>query len=246
MKNRRIFTTVCMALGLLSCNAQDSCFEDSITWGIISAPQVEQFVGMANRGHSVAQYYVGRCYFNGYHLPKDKYKAVEFWSKAAEKEQSEALYYMGHCYKYGFGVEKNEARSDEMFKKAVKWLEQETDKDIYAAYYLALCYSYGFGVPVDHPKSFDFFEKAAEKGNSQALVELGLAHLHGNNVNKDAKKAVEYFNKAAEMGIPYLGTVRQGIAIKEAAALQRSLYQHAPRSKPAADYMDIYQYMTNA
>lgn len=53
-------------------------------------------------------------------------------------------------------------------------------------------------------------------------------------------------NKAAEMGIPYLGTVRQGIAIKEAAALQRSLYQHAPRSKPAADYMDIYQYMTNA
>ena len=34
------------------------------------------------------------------------------------------------------------------------------------------------------------------------------------------------------------------IAIKEAAAMQQSIYQYAPRSKPAADYMDVLQYMT--
>jgi chromosome partitioning protein len=46
--------------------------------------------------------------------------------------------------------------------------------------------------------------------------------------------------KAAEMGAPYLGTIRAGIAVREAAALQRSLFEYAPRSNPAADYMALF------
>lgn len=51
-------------------------------------------------------------------------------------------------------------------------------------------------------------------------------------------------NSAAKMGVPYLGTIRGAVAIKEAAALQKSLYQYAPKSKPAADYMDVFNYIT--
>lgn len=47
-------------------------------------------------------------------------------------------------------------------------------------------------------------------------------------------------DKAEAMGIPCLGTIRSGIAIKEAAALQQSLFDYAPKSKPAADYMALY------
>lgn len=47
--------------------------------------------------------------------------------------------------------------------------------------------------------------------------------------------------QAQNMGIPFLGAIRSGIAIKEAAALQQSLYQYAPKSKPAADYMAIFE-----
>ena len=46
--------------------------------------------------------------------------------------------------------------------------------------------------------------------------------------------------KAAEMGAPYLGTIRAGIAVKEAAALQKSLFDYAPKSNPAADYMALF------
>ena len=53
-------------------------------------------------------------------------------------------------------------------------------------------------------------------------------------------------NKAQEMGVPYLGTIRAGIAVKEAAAMQQSLYKYAPRSKPAADYMDVFHYLTHS
>lgn len=39
--------------------------------------------------------------------------------------------------------------------------------------------------------------------------------------------------------VPILGKVRKAVAIEEAAALQLSLYDHAPKSKPAIDYMEI-------
>lgn len=48
-------------------------------------------------------------------------------------------------------------------------------------------------------------------------------------------------DKAAEMGVPCLGSVRGAAVIKEAAALQQSLYDYAPKSKPAADYMAIFE-----
>lgn len=49
---------------------------------------------------------------------------------------------------------------------------------------------------------------------------------------------------AAALHIPFLGTVRKAVAMQEAAALQASLYDYAPKSKPAADYMTIYEELT--
>lgn len=45
--------------------------------------------------------------------------------------------------------------------------------------------------------------------------------------------------KAAEMDIPILGAIREGVAIREAQALQQSLYAYAPKAKPASDYLEI-------
>lgn len=47
-------------------------------------------------------------------------------------------------------------------------------------------------------------------------------------------------DNAAALGVPCLGTIRAGVAIKEAAALQKSLFDYAGKSKPAADYMALY------
>ena len=46
---------------------------------------------------------------------------------------------------------------------------------------------------------------------------------------------------AAALGIPYLGAIREGVAIREAQALQQNLFLYAPKSKPARDYMNIYK-----
>ena len=46
--------------------------------------------------------------------------------------------------------------------------------------------------------------------------------------------------KAAEIGIPCLAEIREGVAIREAAALQRSLFEYAPKCKPAQDYKNLF------
>lgn len=46
---------------------------------------------------------------------------------------------------------------------------------------------------------------------------------------------------ANKKNIPYLGSIRNGIAVQEAAALQQSIYNYAPKSKPALDYMALLE-----
>lgn len=41
-------------------------------------------------------------------------------------------------------------------------------------------------------------------------------------------------------GAPLLMEIRAGIAIREAQAMRTSLYTYAPKSKPAQDYMELY------
>ena len=46
--------------------------------------------------------------------------------------------------------------------------------------------------------------------------------------------------RAAAIGVKYLGTIRRAVAIREAAALQQSLFEYAPNSKPAQDYLSLF------
>ena len=52
--------------------------------------------------------------------------------------------------------------------------------------------------------------------------------------------------RAQEMGVPFLMGIRPGIAIREAQAMQRSLYEYAPRSKPAEDYKRLFEMIWRA
>lgn len=51
----------------------------------------------------------------------------------------------------------------------------------------------------------------------------------------------QLIKNAKAQGIPFLGAVRKAVAVKEAAALRLSLFEYAPKCKPAADYMSIYK-----
>ena len=45
--------------------------------------------------------------------------------------------------------------------------------------------------------------------------------------------------KAAAVGIPYIGAIRKAVAVEEATALQKSIFDYAPKSNPAQDYLSL-------
>lgn len=49
---------------------------------------------------------------------------------------------------------------------------------------------------------------------------------------------------ARDMKIPYLGAIRQAVAIREAQAFQCNLYEYAPDSNPAQDYLQVLDSIT--
>ena len=56
---------------------------------------------------------------------------------------------------------------------------------------------------------------------------------------RQMREAVE--NTSQQSKIPFLGVIRAGISAREASALQKSIFEYAPKSKPALDYMALYQ-----
>lgn len=60
-----------------------------------------------------------------------------------------------------------------------------------------------------------------------------------------ARTMADRIQAAAEkMGIPSLGAIRAAVAIREAQSFQISLYDHAPKSYPAQDYMRVLDNLT--
>src|SRR5262249_50076156 len=65
---------------------------------------------------------------------------------------------------------------------------------------LAFLYANAQGVVQDYAKAREWSEKAAEKGNADAMYNLGLAYANGQGVVQDYTKAREWYEKAAEKG----------------------------------------------
>ena len=70
-----------------------------------------------------------------------------------------------------------------------------------------------------------------------------IARYRGNaNIRKYMREQIEA--TAASLNIPYLGEARDAAAAAEATAFQQSLFEYAPRSNPAQDYMRVFEAIT--
>lgn len=93
-------------------------------------------------------------------------------------------------------------------------------------------------------QSLQQIAEAAEqiKGSNPGLKFAGVLLNQFNTQTVFNKQLREMLAEAAAaQGIPYLGEIHKAIAVQEAAGLRLSLYEYAPNSKPAADYLQIYE-----
>jgi hypothetical protein len=97
------------------------------------------------------------AYFN-----KDNRKAVEWYTKGAEKGHAGAMANLGTMYLNGLGVSKD-------YRKAFEWYTKGAEKgDATAVACLGVMYSGGLGVPKDERKANEYYVKAANMGHEGA------------------------------------------------------------------------------
>lgn len=78
-----------------------------------------------------------------------------------------------------------------------------------------------------------------QQGNHELTLTGYVLTRHGGRSTLARQMAETIKARAQEMGIPFLMAIREAVAIREAQTLQRSLYEYAPNSKPAADYLQL-------
>lgn len=84
----------------------------------------------------------------------------------------------------------------------------------------------------------------AAQVNNPGLKIMGFIFTQHDNRSRIVQQMKETITvKATAMGVPYLGTIRAAAVVKEAAALQQSLFEYAPNSKPAIDYLTLFDAM---
>lgn len=80
-----------------------------------------------------------------------------------------------------------------------------------------------------------------QQGSNPGLQILGSVitrYDQRSKINRYWRDAIA--ERGAANGAPLLAAIRNGIAVKEAQALQQSLFDYAPRSKPAQDYKALF------
>ncbi|RGY02117.1 tetratricopeptide repeat protein [Odoribacter splanchnicus] len=140
-------------------------------------------------------FHLGICYEIGKGVEMNKYKAAEYFKKAAEQGHVDAQWHMGVCYYTGNGVAMNKV-------KAVEWVRKAAERGhILAQHSLGNFYLNGeTGLPMNKVKAAEWYQKSANQGYAEAQFELGVCYSKGEGVYMNKAKAIEWWKKAAEQG----------------------------------------------
>jgi len=80
--------------------------------------------------------------------------------------------------------------------------------------------------------------QSASNPDLQILGFILTQHNSRSTIARQMQEAIT--ERAAAIGVPYLGAIRKAVALQEAAALQTSLFEYAPNSNPAKDYLMLF------
>ena len=149
------------------------------------------FRHFAERGNSVAQFYLGLMYSKGQGVARDYAKAAKWYRHAATNGLAEAQYNLGLMYEKGRGVLQD-------YAEAAKWYLRAAEQNITQAQHnLAVMYTVGRGVPQDYGEAARWYRRAAGRGIARAQYNLGLMYENGQGVRRDLVRAHKWYNLAA-------------------------------------------------
>lgn len=144
-----------------------------------------------------AQYFLGKLYEKGQHVPQNIMEAVRLYKLSAAQDNDYAAYRLGKFYLGGEGILKD-------VEEALRWLHFAAEKkNQFAEYALGSLYHKGEDVSKDMEKALHFLRRAAAQENQYAQYRLGKIYLTGENAPKDVGSAIRYLTASAEQGNQY-------------------------------------------
>lgn len=134
-------------------------------------------------------------YLDGRGVQQQTEKGLQLLKASAEKKDANATRLLGNIYYDGEYVEKDLKKAFNMYKTAAG-LADASAQNSYAEMLLK-------GEGIDSPDvgyAIKWFEAAAEKGNIDALKNLGEIYYTDDYGRKDRDKSMAYFMKARDLG----------------------------------------------
>ncbi|QFT32466.1 Putative beta-lactamase HcpC precursor [Labrenzia sp. THAF82] len=202
--------------------------------GAFAAGDLEQasayFEQAYQMGHVRAGQVLGRMYYLGAGIDRNREKAVELYRKAAERGDAYALHSLGMAEIRGEGTAQNEEAGlekllqsveaghtfsynaiggfylrgqhvGENVDRAVYYYNRSASRDdIYGFLNMGTLYRDGKGVPQDFEASLGWFMKAHDGGHPAAGTAIGLLYFNGQGVEKSPEEATKWFRESAQRG----------------------------------------------
>ncbi|MCK7612040.1 caspase family protein [Roseibium sediminicola] len=202
--------------------------------GAFAAGDLDQAIAYFDRayqmGHVRAGQVLGRMYFLGAGIDRDRTKAVDLYRKAAERGDAYALHSLGMAEIKGEGTAQNETAGLEKLLQSVEaghtfsynaiggfylngqHVGENVDRavyyynrsaarnDIYGYLNMGTLYRDGRGVPQDYEAALGWFRKAHQGGHPAAGTAIGLMYFNGNGVDKSNEEATRWFRESAQRG----------------------------------------------
>lgn len=134
---------------------------------------MEELTKHAEQGDAEAQFKLAMAYYQGNGIEINHEKAIEWWTKAAEKGLVEANYCIG-CIHF----------DRKEYKTAMEYFLKAVENPIIneAAFQLGVMYEVGLGTKKDNEKAAEYYKKGARGLNyasylaTDALKRLGIIH----------------------------------------------------------------------
>lgn len=178
-------------LGIELCDSRNSFYDLDRGINLLSEA--------AKCNNYTAANYLGHIYEDGFMVPQDIDKAIEYYKIAVEQDNPKAQYNLGRLLIDGlFGVPKDEKLAIDLFERAA----QQGTLD--AMEKLGICAYEGKGMPVDMKRARMLFEKCAREGLPQSQYDFALMNLNGNGGQVNYKAAEYWYNKVLDSNIDIL------------------------------------------
>lgn len=165
---------------------------------VVEQPQrasLQEYVESATSGSVLAQYALGRMFFDAPFGVRDEQKAVQWMEKAARSGHLQAMLDVGRIL--ALSVDEPDSQS-----RAMAWLMSvpvaSTDRAARVMARVGLQYETGEGVTKDFQRGIFWTTKAAEWGVVKAQLDLARAYAQGLDVPVDVPQAIQWYERAAQ------------------------------------------------